>query len=640
MAEQREVVTRRLVLGGGGAVAASMLVAGCDFLSRKPASDDAPGASRRMGREAPELAEQVKAGKLPRLPDRLPAQPVVIEPVERAGPYGGTWRTVILGPDDTAWFGQLLLEPLVRWNDRATEIVPNVAESFTASNDGKEYVVRLRPGLRWSDGEPFGAADVVFAQNDVANNPDMSPIQLNNPTAEMVDDHTVRFTFARPNSLFLTIGLGSALTERPAHYLKKFHKEYAPDIDAIVEKEGQSDWVELFLGKSDQWSNHELPRLHAWVPQSAFGDGQRIIFRRNPYYWKTDPGGRQLPYIDEIAFEIVDDNPEVMLLKGVDGSIDMHFRHFNIARNKPVLARDRERGDYRFFSTKPEIMNSVMIVLNLTHEDPVKREIFNNRDFRIGLSHALNRQDLVNAVYQRQGEPWQAAPRRESEFFDEEFAKQYTEYDPDHANEYLDRAGYADRDDDGLRLGPDGKPIKFSVNFASGSQDRPENALEQVRRFWLAVGVDASPNSIDRSLLAIRNDTNKDDAFAWEGDGGLNPIAVPDWFFPDPAYLTFGRLWANWYESGGEQGEEPPEPIKRQMDLYDEIKANTDSGKQKDLMREVLAIAKEEFWVLGTVVMPDSYGIAKNSFRNVPTTIIDPGQIHFQIDVCQCFIEQ
>jgi ABC-type transport system substrate-binding protein len=639
MAEHGAVVTRRQLLSGGAA-AASMVVAGCDLLSRKPASDGAPGASGRMGREAPEWAAQVKEGTLPKLRDRLPAKPVVIEPVERAGPYGGRWRTVILGPDDTAWFGQLLLEPLVRWNDRATDIVPNVAESFTAESDGKVYVVRLRPGLRWSDGEPFTAADVVFAQNDVANNPEMSPIQVNNPTAEMVDDYTVRFTFAEPNSLFLTIGLGSTLTERPAHYLKKFHKEYAENIDALVKEEGQADWIELFFSKADQWSNHELPRLHAWAPQSEFGAGQRIIFRRNPYYWKTDPGGRQLPYIDEIAFEIVDDNPELMLLKGVEGSIDMHFRHFNIARNKPVLARDRERGDYRFFDTKPAIMNSMMIVFNLTHEDPVKREIFNNRDFRIGLSYALNRQDMIDAVYQRQGEPWQAAPRRESEFFDEGFAKQYTEYDPDLANEHLDRAGYTERNGNGIRLGPDGKPITFSINFASGSQDRPENALEQVRRYWLEVGIDASPNSIDRGLLAIRNDTNKDDAFAWEGDGGLNPIAVPDWYFPDPAYLTFGRLWSQWYGSGGKQGEKPPAPIRRQMDLYDQIKASTDTGVQKDLMREILAVAKEEFWVLGTVVMPDSYGIAKNSFRNVPTTILDPGQIHFQIDVCQCFIEE
>lgn len=638
--------TRRRLIQIGGATVAAAALPGCSFLSTAPTSsgDQDQQAGGLKGQQAPDLAKQVEAGELPPLPERLPKTPVVITPVEQIGQYGGKWRTALLGPADAAWLDQLFSEPMVRWNPNMNELLPNVAESFEADATGAKYTFKLREGMRWSDGEPFTADDVVFAQNDVYNNEEISVVGDTVVTATKVDELTVALTLSQPNSLWLESGLGSGLVTKPKHYLEKFHKKYNPKINDLVKKEGAADWVELFGRKGGGiegtpynalWQNPELPRLHAWGPATVLGEGGSTKFVRNPYYWKTDTEGNQLPYIDAIEFSIIQDE-EVMLLKAQNGQFDMHFRHFNTSQNKPVLADGREKGKYRFFDTSPEIMNNALIIFNLSHKNAVRREIFNNLDFRIGLSYALNREEIIQVAHQRQGEPWQAAPRPESPFYDESFAKQYTEFDLAKANEHLDKAGYK-QDGQGRRIGPDGKPIAFNMAFAAGSVAKPSDTLELVRKHWQEVGIDARLQPQERSLLASQNESNDSDVYAWEGDGGLNPTQVPDWYFPDPAYLTFARGWSIWSEEPkGEDAMEPPGPIKRQFELYDQVQATTDRAKQVELTKEILKIAKDNFWVMGTVLTPASYGIAGERFRNIPEPV-DPAQPFYQIDVCQSY---
>jgi peptide/nickel transport system substrate-binding protein len=642
----RSALSRRRLFQVGGALAAGITLPGCGFLSTDPTTGTDGGGQQPtiQGPEAPDLAAQVKAGKLPPVAERLPKSPVVVKPVEQIGRYGGKWRTALLGPADAAWLDQLFNEPMVRWNPNLNELLPNVAESFEADDTGKSYTFTLRDGMRWSDGEPFTADDVVFAQNDVYNNEELSVVGDTQVTATKIDKLTVKITLSNPNSLYLESGLGSDLVIKPMHYLKTFHKKHNPDVDDLVANAGVSDWVELFQRKGGSiegtpynalWQNPELPRLHAWTPTKPLGESTSSTFVRNPYYWKTDTDGNQLPYIDSIEFAIIQDE-EVMLLKAQSGQFDMHFRHFNTPQNKPVLADGRAKGKYRFFDTKPAIMNNSLIIFNLSHKNPVRREIFNNRDFRIGLSHALNRDEIIRVAHQRQGEPWQAAPRPDSPFFDETFAKQYTEFDLDKANDYLDQAGYK-RDAKGRRTGPDGKPISFNVAFSAGSKAKPSDTLELIRKYWKEVGIDARLQPQERSLLASQNESNDSDVYTWEGDGGLNPTQVPDWYFPDPAYLTFARGWSIWYEDpDAKDAMEPPAPIKRQMELYDKVLLTTDRDEQVTHTKEILKIAKDNFWVLGTVLTPMSYGIASEKFRNIPEPV-DPAQVFYQIDVCQSY---
>src|SRR5690606_25742326 len=124
----------------------------------------------------------------------------------------------------------------------------------------------------------------------------------------------------------------------------------------------------------------------------------RVVAERNPYYWKVDPDGRQLPYLDSVTFEVIDD-VETILLKATNGEFHFHTRHFNDLKNKPVVASGRTDGNYDFVSLQPSTNNEVVIMLNLTHKDPVLREIFRNKDFRIGLSHAIDRDEIINVVF-------------------------------------------------------------------------------------------------------------------------------------------------------------------------------------------------------------------------------------------------
>ncbi|MGP4015874.1 ABC transporter substrate-binding protein [Saccharopolyspora sp. 5N708] len=623
---------RRDLLRLGGMSVLVGATTGCGFFELAPAkAGGAPVGPK--GREAPMLAELVRRGELPPVEARLPKNPLVVQPNSRIGNYGGEWHTAILGSSDWPWLGRTVgHENLTRWTVDWTGTIPNLAEEFHYNNEATELTFRLREGLRWSDGVPFTADDIVFAQNDVFNDGTLYPNKAaDQATAVKIDDLTVRLVFPEPNGLFASYdNLAYQIVNKPLHYLRKFHKKYNPDADELARQEGHGGWIELFDAKAGtinpalHWHNPEMPTLYPWKLMTSLGTSNRVILERNPYYWKVDPEGSQLPYIDRVVFAVLLDE-EVMLTRALNGDFDMHMRHFTTQPNKPVLAHNRAGGGYRFFETDPGEMNTCLISLNLTHQDPVKREIFNNKDFRIGLSYAINRPEIIQVVYQGRGEPWQAAPRRQTPFFNERLAKQYTEYDVALANEHLDRAGYAERDGSGFRLGPDGRPIAFTVAIPGG--DRPDllDAMDLVRRHWREVGLNVQVDTEDRSLFQWRKETGDHDANVWPGDNGLlDAMFEPRWYLPiNSTESGYAIPWAKWYNSLGSEGEAPPEPVQEQMRLYRRVQAVADVEQRYELMRQILRIAADEFLVMGLNLSPSGYGIVADNFHNVPDKIYD-----------------
>ena len=589
--------------------------------------------------EAPMLASQVESGDLPPVEERLPSDPLMITPYERIGDYGGEWRSAMVGGLDHIWMIRLMAyENLIRFTPEWSGVMENVAKSFSANAEATEFTFELREGLRWSDGALYTADDITFWYEDVLTNEDLTPTIATwlksggEPlSVEKIDDYTVKFSFNTPNGLFLqnlASILGCGPTSYPRHYLEPFHINYADDIDSLIAEAGASDWVELFQSKggvepcfwtnTSFWQTTEVPTMHAWRLTSTYGGGSgRVVAERNPYYFKVDPEGNQLPYIDRMIFDQLEDK-ETLLLQVLNGDIDMMARHFNSAANRPIVYDNREQGGYSAYGIVGEDANMTALAINLTHLDPVKREIFQNKDFRIGLSHAINRQEIVDIVYLGQGVPRQIAPQSDSPFYDEEFANQYTEYSVDIANEHLDKAGYAERDDEGFRLGPDGNRISIVIEagdlFGRGWPD----VLELVQGYWGAVGIHMEPRIIDRSLLVSRKVNSEHDATIWGASGGLDVYLTPIWYFPsDPVESAYAPLWTKWYFDP-ETGEEPPDAAKQQMRLFDQIKGTGDLELQAELMGELLAIAKDQFYVMGINSTPPGYGIAKNYFRNVP----------------------
>ena len=605
------------------------------------ASSAAPATPGKF-KEAPALADQVKAGKLPPVEQRLPKNPMVVQPTEQVGKYGGTWRTALIGGQDTAWLTRTIAyDYLVRWDPEWEKVLPNVAESYEASPDAKSFTFKLREGMKWSDGQPFTADDVVFYVNDVYRNKDLTSSLGNNPyTIEKRGDYGFTITFEQPNGLFIQNACtpsgsptGFEWTRYPAHYLKQFHKQYADPakLDQLIKENSAEDWAKLFRLKGAgipgtpydaRWSNADLPTLYAWRIVEPYGTATRVTCERNPYYFKIDTEGNQLPYIDKVNYEVLQD-AQVLLLKASNGEIDIHDRHINTDQNKAVLSDNQQKGQYHFFDEIPSGMNTNVFCLNLTHKDPVLRKIFQDKNVRIALSHAINRQEIIDTIYVSQGEPWQCGPRKESSYYNEKLAKQYTEYDVKKANDLLDQAGYK-KAGDGFRQRPDGQRITIVIEVsATGTDATALDTTKLVAGYWQKVGIDAQVKSEDRSLLYTRKGANDHDCVVWGGGSGLrDAILDPRLYFPSSNESNFAQPWYVWYQKPGNpqcQPEEPPEAAKKQMDLYTTgVLGSGDEAGQTAAFKQILEIAQDQFYAIGIALPAPGYGIVKNNVRNVP----------------------
>lgn len=605
-----------------------------------PAPTTAPAAPVASGKEAPMLAELVAQGQLPPLAERLPKNPLVVPVVERIGTYGGEWRSGLLGGSDEVWMVRTIrYDGLVRWKPDWSGVEPDIAESWEVSPDGTTYTFHLREGMKWSDGKPYTSKDLLFYVEDIYGNEELSPagqisfFKINGEPAEVTapDDTTIVFKFAGPNGLFLQRLatpdlLGFVNTQ--AEYAKQFHPKYNPNADAEAKAAGFPTWVEQFQAKVTSGpggvvariSNVDLPTINGWVYKTAVGDGERVITERNPYYWKVDPEGNQLPYIDRKIFEVVQDR-DALLLKVLNGEIEMMDRNFNTLANKPVIVENAEKGGYRIYPETQAASNTNAISFNLTHKDPVLNKVFNDKQFRIALSHAINRQEIIDTVYLGQGEPAQVAPLKGTEFYDEEMTKQYTEYDPEKAKQILADAGYK-LDANGNWADPDGNPIRFVIETATGIGDRADS-MELVVQYWKAIGIAVELSVIERTLFYTRKEANDHDANVWGADGGIGTILEPRFVFPNGGESNYGMGWQYWYNNpNDERAIEPPAGPKKQMELYDQLKAEPDPAKQNELFKQIVQIAKEEFYTIGVSTQPDLYGIVKNNFHNVPESMV------------------
>jgi len=453
---------------------------------------------------------------------------------------------------------------------------------------------------------------------------------------EVHDETSFTITFETPNGFALQdmcTADGVEWIRYPRHYLEQYHIDFNPDgIEDEIAAAGAKNWVELFQMKgmgipgtpyNALFSNPDLPRVHAWQLVEPYGEGTRVRFQRNPYYWKVDPEGQQLPYIDEVLFSVLED-PEVLLLKASSGEIDFHARHINISANKAVLADNRERGGYDFTDLIDASMNTCVISLNLTHKNDTLREIFQNKDFRIGLSHAINRQEIIDAVYVGQGEPWQLGPRAETPWYNETLAKQYTEYDVDLANEYLDKV-LPDKNGDGYRLLPNGDPLIIVIEATPDYDPTFVDSGNLVASYWNKVGINAQLKPEDRSLFESRTTSNEHDCAIWYGEAGLqDSILGPRWYFPSQQNTHFGTAWYVWWlkpASPQSTPMEPPAEIQQQMALYDQITASPDPAEQNDLFNQLLAISQEYFYAIGVSLPPAGYTIKNVKMKNVPASM-------------------
>ncbi len=597
--------------------------------------------------QAPSLNDQVEAGTLPPVDERLPKEPLVLEVVEQPGEYGGTLRRAILGGGDQHNLVRTIgSDNMVRWDPNWTEVRPNIAKSWEVSEDASKFTFNLREGMRWSDGAPFSADDIMFWYEDVFLNSDLTPNMDSTfvgPAGPVkvtrIDDYKVEFDFGTPNGLFIqnmAYGFGYHPTAYPKHYLSQFMEKYNPDLQKLVDAEpAAADGIQLFnlkAGPMDTplfWQNPDRPTLHAWHLTNAYGSTDRVVAERNPYYYKVDEKGQQLPYIDRITYDQVED-VETILLKAFNGEIDYMLRHVGRPANKASLTDNMERGKYHFFDVGDLPANIMILMLNLTHPDPVKREVINNKDFRIGLSHAVNRQEIIDLLYFGAAKPAQTAPREGSELYKEWYLKQFTEFDPELANKHLDMAGLDKRDDEGFRLGPDGRRFTLVFLVADVFGLQYPDAMELIAGYAADVGLDIQVRATDRSRLIALTTANEQDAYLWNCSGGqADAYTTPICYVPIVGNsVSWARSWAEWGVDNT-LGEEPPQAVKDIFTAYDEVKAATSPEDMKALMQKVLDMSMEQLFTIGLVQNDPVFGIARNNMRNVPDPLPIAGQLWF-----------
>lgn len=461
----------------------------------------------------------------------------------------------------------------------------------------------------------------------------------NPPLVSKIDTYTLRFEFDAPYSLFLE-RLASpeamALVTKPKHFLKKFHKKYADplELEALLQQRKTSSWAKLFQDVSDvkhaQFTEKDLPSLCAWIT-TVPAPAKRFVMERNPYYWKVDTEGNQLPYIDTVVHELQAD-AQTVVLKAVAGEIDMQGRRLGGMQNTVLLKSGEKKGAYRLVPKISTASVGLLLAPNLNHQDPVMNAIMNDPRFRKALSLAINREEINKTFYHGEGIPRQAAPLKESPFYSPTYERAFIEYDPNKANALLDEAGLK-KDAKGKRLRPDGKPLRVSLDVSLDVQAHVDTA-EIIASNLKAIGIDAEVKAEARELFRQRTLNAAHDIALWGGDGGMECLLEPRWYFPYSTESLHAPLYGLWYQSGGTKGLEPPEEIKELCSLYDQILTTPSEEKKKELFGKIIEANERNLWIIGIVYDPPDYYVVSKKMFNVPAKDFqswiypNPGPIH------------
>ncbi len=597
-----------------------------------------PQAQAADYQEAPELAEMVEKGELPPVEERLPEEPLVVEPIESIGEYGGTWHRAFTGIKDYHAFGRQVYEPILRWPaDPKDPIQPGLAKKWEWSEDGTELTLYLRKGLKWSDGAPFTTADITFWWNDIEMNTNITPaphaewvVQGEPMKLEVIDDYTIKLKFAGPNGLAERVGLAFHGNQwplgferfgffAPRHYLEQFHPDYNPDMeDYTVFEEKAFDY------------NTDRPVMTSWRISEWEAGATKLVATRNPYYWKVDPEGNQLPYIDALELRLFEDS-EALNLYAINGSVDFQFRRMSLG-NYPVFKQNEEQYGYHILDWADAVPSKMCYYFNQSYPDESVREIFQNKKFRQAMSVAINRAEIQEVSYLGLGKVRAFTVVPDSPYYQPELETLYTEYDPDLANQLLDEIGLK-KGDDGWRTKPDGSPLEITVEGMDWDKATTDE-IQLVVSYWNDVGVKVTFNTMSRDIYWPRACSNEAMVTTWTESRAIDPMVDPIWVFPFDERSWMAPAFGTWYKTNGEKGIEPTDEFKKAMGLYDEFKNTVDGEEQLRIAKELIKWHAENVHVIGTVGLLPNVVVVKNNFKNVPDEFttdwiyMAPGTLH------------
>jgi peptide/nickel transport system substrate-binding protein len=563
--------------------------------------------------QAPMFDEAVEAGTLPPVEERLPENPRVAKEIldeyldMEIGNYGGTIRLVtsVVNWDADGFIGQN--EALLTMESANSAVItPNIVEAFEANEDSTVFTFKLRKGLKWSDGTEVTMEDFRFGIEDFVFNEELTPsipaymrdggVGSGAPfTFEVIDDETFTITFGSSYGGFavhLSIAGWKGYTDllKPAHFLKQFHKDYAEEIHGSLEAyyefmqpfsdaAGLGDvtaegvWVDVFnqldctnwelTDPRDQMTSsffpglieENFPVLYGWVMTSS--EGGVTTWERNPYYFKVDEDGNQLPYIDYITSTLVEDM-QMVQMKYMSGEADFGRESATIDNISLYRENEEKAGitayNTNMHNTPTDIALNVNYGLNVDgtvkddDESKAWQEVIGLKDFRHALAIAIDAEELIDTVYNG---------------FAEAYEPHGCTHDIDGAKALLDGIGMVDVDGDGYRETPSGLPFQFQIwNSAEANDIIP--ASEMYVEFWKEIGIKASVYTTESTLRDTSVQANEVPCrVSWVHETQL-------WHYSDWFESQWAPLFDDWFIAGGLAGEAgaegllaPPEDIQQ-----------------------------------------------------------------------------
>ena len=490
----------------------------------------------------------------------------------------------ILSQESPNVFG-LTYEGLVDQNPLTGEIEPALAKSWEISDNKKEITFTLRNNLKWSDGEPLTADDVLFTYNDLILNPQI-PNNLRDslrigesgefPTVEKLDNKRIKFTVPEPFAPFLQ---STGISIMPKHALAESVQK--------TDSEGKP----VFLSKWGVDTPPENIIVNGRYQLANYATSERVTFQKNPYYWEKDEQGNQLPYIDRVVWQIVESQDTALLQfrsSGLD-LISVTPDYFSL------LKQEEDRGNFTIYNGGPQYgTNFIGFNLNTGSRDgkplvdPIKSRWFNTIEFRKAVAYGINRQQMINNIFRGLGEKQNSPISIQSPYYDQS-VKSYG-YDLEKAKNLLLSAGFQYNEENQL-LDAEGNRVRFTLITNAGNKIR-EAMGAQIKQDLAKLGITIDFTPIQFNVLVDKLSNSLD----WECHllgftGGNEPHFGINLWRTDGNLHTFNQS----ARSGSTplQGRKVRDWEKEIESLYIQASRELDDSKRKELYGEAQAIVQE-----------------------------------------------
>ncbi len=581
--------------------------------------------------DSPFFAEQVAAGSLPPLAMRLPANPRIIDLAalgREPGRHGGNIRMLMGDQRDIRMMTLYGYTRLMVYDDNL-ELVPDILESCDVE-DGRIFTLKLREGHRWSDGSPLTTEDFRYWWEDIANNRRLSPggppqAMLsggNAPFFEILSETEVRYTWETPNPIFLPALAGAQPTYifMPSAYLKQFHEKHAPkhELAQRVKEHRVRDWGALHerLSRMYRPENPKLPTLEPWRNTTPL-PAEQFVFERNPFFHRIDKNGRQLPYADQVTLTI--GTSTLVPAKTAAGESDLQARYIRFD-NYTFLKEASKRMNFEVKLWKRAEGAYFALLPNLNAIDPVWRDLNRDVRYRRAISVAISRKDVNKVIFFGLAKESGNTALPESPLYDPRFTSLWTQHDPALANRLLDEIGLTKRDDDGIRLLPDGRRLEFTIETA-GENTEETDILDLLKQDFFAVGMKIYPRSTQRDVFRRRILAGQTVMSAWAGmDNALVTSDMePDALAPTSSAQFQWPRWGQFIESSGREGERPAlAEVNKLVRLYEEWRVSSTRDQRRAIWHEMLAINADQLFTIGVINSTLQPIVVSRDLRNVP----------------------